>query len=99
MNAASKPVGHTYILLSFTKADAADIVAAGQGRVGFSVMRNQTSSEFEAYARTLRRVFWSEFLDRQMGHIETTAAAVETQSSAPSLAVYPPLPNNGTLRR
>jgi hypothetical protein len=63
-------------------------------------MRNHTSSEFEAYARTLRRVFWSEFIDRQMGPIETAPATpVETQISATKLAVYPPLPNNGTARR
>lgn len=63
-------------------------------------MRYQTSSEFEAYARTLRRVFWSEFIDRQMGTMTSVPATqADTQSATSALAVYPPIPNNGTAHR
>lgn len=61
-------------------------------------MRNQTSSEFEAYARTLRRVFWSEFIDRQMA-LEAPSAPAGSTSSQPTLAVYPLPAKASTPRR
>jgi hypothetical protein len=58
------------------------------------------SSDFEAYARTLRRVFWSEFLDRQMGlaplNHNNPAAAPQAE---PAIAVYPlPAKHTGSQR-
>lgn len=53
------------------------------------------SQEFETYARTLRRVFWSDFIDTQM----TAAMGLPQQSEAartapppqdtPHIAFYP----------
>lgn len=48
------------------------------------------SSDFEAYARTLRRVFWSEFLDRQSGLAPFNNTNADTgHKSDPAIAVYP----------
>ena len=56
------------------------------------------SSTFEAYARTLRRVYWSDFLDGQMDHRENAMmAAAQQQPAEPRLAVYP-LPNEPKKR-
>lgn len=59
-------------------------------------MANVGSQEFESYARTLRRVFWSDFIDTQMSAAtfglpqqSQTAAKASTAQDAPHIAVYP----------
>lgn len=57
-------------------------------------MRHRGHTDFEAYARTLRRVFWAEFLDRQLGHEPLQARMDDPIDREPALAVYP-LPPKG----
>lgn len=53
------------------------------------------SQEFESYARTLRRVFWSDFIDNQMSaalglpqQAQTDAKPAAAQEAS-HIAVYP----------